>query len=106
MLMQRLTITLFGQLRVRIGTSEADLHTRRGVRELFAARAFSAVPLERRWLAHALWPDADDATARSNLRRHVAFLDSWLAQRTACPSPIIRDRTTLALNADLIESLD
>jgi predicted ATPase/DNA-binding SARP family transcriptional activator len=104
--MRRLTITLFGQLRVRIGTSEADLPTRRGARELFAALAFSAVPLERRWLAHALWPDADDATARSNLRRHVAFLDSWLADRTGCSSPIIRDRTTLALNADLIESLD
>jgi predicted ATPase/DNA-binding SARP family transcriptional activator len=91
---------------VRIGTREADLPTRRGARELFAALAFSAVPLERRWLAHALWPDADNATARSNLRRHVAFLDSWLAECTGCCSPIVRDRTTLALEPDLIESLD
>jgi predicted ATPase/DNA-binding SARP family transcriptional activator len=103
---RRLTISLLGPLRVRIGTSDADLPTRRGARELFAALAFSAVPLERRWLAHALWPDADNATARSNLRRHVAFLDRWLAHRTGCSSPIVRHRTTLALNADLIESLD
>jgi predicted ATPase/DNA-binding SARP family transcriptional activator len=103
---RRLTISLFGPLRLRIGVSEAGLPTRRGARELFAALAFSAVPLERRWLAHALWPDTDEATARSNLRRHVAFLDSWIREQTGCAQPIVRGRTTLALNADLIESLD
>jgi|GEM_PF-1972524 len=103
---RRLTISLFGQLRLRIGASEVDMPTRRGARELFAALAFSAVPLERRWLAQALWSDTDDATARSNLRRHVGFLDSWLGERTGCAHSIVRSRTTLALNADLIESLD
>jgi predicted ATPase/DNA-binding SARP family transcriptional activator len=103
---RRLTISLFGQLRLRIGTSEAGLPTRRGARELLAALAFFAVPLERRWLAHALWPDTDDGTARSNLRRHVALLDSWLEERTGCAHAIVRGRTTLALNAELIASLD
>ena len=103
---RRLTISLFGRLRLRIGASEADVPTRRGARELFAALAFSTVPLERRWLAQALWPDTDDATARSNLRRHVALLTSWLVEQTGCEQPIVRGRTTLALNPDLIDSLD
>jgi predicted ATPase/DNA-binding SARP family transcriptional activator len=102
----RLTISLFGRLRLRMGASEVAIPTRRGVRELFAALAFSTVPLERRWLAHALWSDTDDAAARSNLRRHVAFLDTWLGERTGCAHAIVRDRTTLTLNSDLIESLD
>jgi predicted ATPase/DNA-binding SARP family transcriptional activator len=102
----RLTISLFGRLRVRMGASEVAVPTRRGARELFAALALSTVPLERRWLAHALWPDTDNATAHANLRRHLAFLESWLEARTGCPHPIVRGRTTLALDTDLIESLD
>jgi predicted ATPase/DNA-binding SARP family transcriptional activator len=102
----RLSISLFGRLRVRSGTRDIALPARRGACELFAALAFSAVPLERRRLAHALWPDADDATARANLRRHIAFLDRWLAERTRCAQPIVRGRTTLALNADLVASVD
>ena len=103
---RRLNISLFGRMRLRTGTSEAEIPTRRGARELLAALAFSAVPLERRWLAQALWPETDDTTARSNLRRHVAHLDTWLSEQTQNADAIVRGRTTLALNADLIESLD
>lgn len=102
----RLSISLFGSLLVRSATRDVALPARRGVRELFAALALSAVPLERPWLAHALWPDADDETARANLRRHVALLDRWLAEQTGRAHALVRGGTTLALDADLIASVD
>jgi DNA-binding SARP family transcriptional activator len=64
---------------------------------LLALLALARAPLARERVAAALWPDADDATARGNVRRHLYQLAKALPP---APVPYISaSGTTLSWNA-------
>lgn len=52
-------------------------------------------PLSREWLAQSLWPDADPADARANLRRHFHLLSKAIAEDL-----FVLSRHTAQWNAD------
>ena len=103
---RRLTIWLFGKPRCKAADSFLSFPARPKSRGLFAALAFAAHPLERDWLAAALWPDVGEAEGKANLRRHVSYVEHWLQASTGCGAPIVRGRGSLALEPALIAWLD
>ncbi len=48
--------------------------------------------------AFRLWPDAGDEAARSDLRRHLQYLDRTLADAGVSRSPIVRDGALLRID--------
>jgi predicted ATPase/DNA-binding SARP family transcriptional activator len=58
--------------------------------------------------ASRLWPDASDGAARSDLRRHLQYLDRTLADAGITQSPIVRDGALLRIggpNAPWVDAL-
>jgi predicted ATPase/DNA-binding SARP family transcriptional activator len=102
----RLTIWLFGKARCKAAGTFLSFPARPKSRALFAALAFAEHPLDRVWLASALWPDAGEAEGKANLRRHVQYVEQWLRSSTGCEAPIVRGRGSLALEPSLIEWID
>jgi predicted ATPase/DNA-binding SARP family transcriptional activator len=101
-----LTVRLFGRARIEVGTAGAAFPARPGARTLFIALAFHNHALERDWLASSIWPDNTRAVGRANLRRHVLYVEQWLAELTGCPAPILRRGTQLALDSQIVAWLD
>lgn len=58
-------------------------------------------PLSREWLAEALWPDADPAEARANLRRHL-----HLCLKAIGEDALTLTRTTVQWNAESATDVD
>jgi predicted ATPase/DNA-binding SARP family transcriptional activator len=102
----RLTIWLFGKARCKATETFLSFPARPKSRAVFAALAFAPHPLDRMWLASALWPDAGEAEGKANLRRHVSYVEQWLKASTGCEAPIVRGRGTLALESSLIAWID
>jgi len=78
--MQRLRIRLFGPPRVEIDGVALHVDTRKAV-ALLAYLATSGTPHSRDALAALLWPEYDDARARSSLRRTLSVLHKALGGR-------------------------
>lgn len=93
---------LFGSLQCRTELTDAALPARPGARALFAALAIATAPVRREWLAAVLWPEVTDVAARANLRRHVLYVDRWIAGLTGISQPIVRGSRTIALHPDVI----
>jgi predicted ATPase/DNA-binding SARP family transcriptional activator len=102
----RLTIWLFGKPRCKAADTFLSFPARPKSRAVFAALAFADHPLDRVWLAAALWPDDGEAEGKANLRRHVSYVEQWLKASTGCDAPIARGRGSLALEPSLIDWLD
>ena len=102
----RLTIWLFGKPRCKAAETFLSFPARPKSRALFAALAFATHPLDRVWLASALWPDVGEAEGKANLRRHVSYVEQWLKSATGCDVPIVRGRGSLALEPSLIAWID
>ncbi len=103
---RRLTVWLFGKPRCKAAETFLSFPPRPKSRALFAALAFADHPLDREWLAAALWPDVGEAEGKANLRRHVSYVEHWLKASTSCDVPIVRGRGSLALEPALIAWLD
>ncbi|MGH2587706.1 MAG: ATP-binding protein, partial [Dehalococcoidia bacterium] len=78
--MQRLRIRLFGPPRVEIDGSALNVDTRKAV-ALLAYLVTTNAPHSRDALATLLWPESDDAGARSSLRRTLSVLRKALDGR-------------------------
>lgn len=58
-------------------------------------------PVERDAAAYALWPDLTDAQARTNLRRHIFYLEHALPHEHGDAPWVIRDGSSITLNREL-----
>lgn len=85
---------LFGPPRLKNGDNPIALNHRKA-QALLAYLTVTAQPHSRDALATLLWPDQDQATARTYLRRELARLRSALGQHY-----FIADRELLALNLE------
>ena len=89
---------------------DGRLHVFAGPRKAIALLAYVLLnrerALSRAALAEQLWPDEDDASARSTLRRHLHRALSNLPQAAPDRPWIIADKRTLRWNADANVTID
>ena len=93
-------IQLIGELRVRLGGTQAELPASRRARALLAWLALHPGRHPRSRLAGLFWPDVLDASARASLRSAIWALRSALGPDCAGYLGTDRDTVTLA-GADL-----
>ena len=89
-------LRLFGHAAVeRDGVSEPLGVSAKAVALAGILAANHTRPVSREWLAQTLWPDADPADARANLRRHLHLLTKALGE-----NPFLLTRQNAQWNAD------
>ena len=91
-----LELQVFGVPKVLLRGREARLPLKRAV-ALLAYLAFNAEPVPRPHLAAMLWPDADEAQARTRLRRLLYTIEDAIGSRI-----VATDSDCVALVADAV----
>jgi predicted ATPase/DNA-binding SARP family transcriptional activator len=95
---ESLHIHLLGRGRAFVGERQVTFHGHPKVWPLLAYLALRLGSMvDRGEIAAAFWPDVPDATARSNLRRHVAYLANAL-DPSGRAAWLVRSPKTLGLN--------
>ncbi len=97
--MPRLSIFLFGPLRVTLDGEPVTGFESDKVRALLAYLAVETkAPQRRERLAGLLWPDQPEQSARTNLRHVLANLRTVISDRTAAPPSLHVSRRTIQFN--------
>jgi DNA-binding SARP family transcriptional activator/predicted ATPase len=105
--LDRIRVHLFGLPRFSIAGRDVPFNARPRVLPLFACLLLErGVPVRRDAIAARLWPDEPQAEGRAALRRHLQYLDSALAGFGVAPSPVVRDGSSIALDAERTPWLD
>jgi len=97
--MPRLSISLFGSLRVNLDGEPVTGFESDKVRALLSYLAVETeAPQRRERLAGLLWPDQPEQSARANLSHVLANLRTVIADRTATPPFLHITRQTIQFN--------
>jgi DNA-binding SARP family transcriptional activator len=104
---ERFRIYLFGEPRFELGGEPYRFNAPPKTLPLFAYLLLHRRgPVARESLAALLWPDADQPTAYSNLRRHLHYLTKALPAAPAAMPWVLTTKSSIAWNVDAPYWLD
>ncbi|WP_431096221.1 alpha/beta fold hydrolase [Polaromonas aquatica] len=100
-----LALQVFGVPMITVQGHEARLPLKRAA-ALLAYLAFNAGPVPRTHLATVLWPDADEATGRTRLRRLVYTIEEAVGERVISPDDDCLALVPQRLETDALRFMD